>query len=366
MQLLPGLDKSEFFFLIFIKQIHNENSNSFFSMKENNLIFQIFDLDKYKMLLRNQLLIEKMGLLSIIKKIPQQDYCKDENDTKAPTICLNLSLLRRFDEPVVKLKEPFFTDIFKVFDLFISEFCSGEKLIIPKENYDDFLNESLQSHFMTGNRFTFEYDLNFVVSLVFTLFENNILIFYYKLFITSVKPKYETIEEADLKEKDEKLSLFERIKFNKLSLNVTKHMKLKSYMTTERKETDILKEKEDFVVQRLFESMQKNKINKEIIKESPLIHQEIPSQVLFATNPCELINVLGGNNFNYFYQNFHNEEEKTLPNEVKYKNNRQSSKNGHNNSKIYSSRNGYDKRKKTEICFVPKQSPTPVETQTVL
>lgn len=324
------------------------------------------------MLLHDQILAEKIALLSIFRKIKTDCYSKDEPDIKVSPPFFNHAFLAKFDHPIVKFKEPYFTDIFKVFDKFVSDFCEGDKIIISRANYDDFLTEALQTYFMTGHNISFEFDLNFVISLVFSLFENNILYFYQKLFISPAKPFYETKTDNNLTdEKTEKqYSLFEKMKFNKLSLNVTKHLQLRKKITTNEpnnKGVEILKEKEDFLIDDLFNSMRKNKLNNKTEKEPSIIPIMPQEPVFLAANPCDFMNFYPPNHhFTYSYQNAHYSEEETLySNEInKQRKTQKNSKNGRNSrTNQHLSRNSYDKRKKFEICFVPKQIPNSVDMQ---
>ena len=324
------------------------------------------------MLLHDQLLAEKIANLSIFRKINSNCYSKDEPDIKVTPPHFNHAFLDKFNHPIVKFKEPYFTDIFKVFDKFVSDFCEGEKIIISHANYDDFLTEALQTYFMTGHNISFEFDLNFLISLVFSLFENNILYSYQKLFILPGKPFYETkIDNNKITdEKNEKqYSLFEKMKFNKLSLNVTKHLQLRKKIITNEpndKNVEILKETEDFLIVDLFNSMRKLTLNKTETEPSmiPIMPQE---PVFLAANPCDFMNFYTPNHhFNNSYQNSHYSEEETLYlNEInRQRKTQKNSKNGRNpRNNQHSSRNGYDKRKKFEICFVPKQIPNSVDMQ---
>ena len=316
------------------------------------------DLEKYSPLLCSQILKEKLSSLSIFKKINKNAEIDEKNLEKSPITFLNLSFLQRFGDPIIKMKEMFFTDIFKLFDRYVSEFCSGEKIIIPKEKYDDFLVDVIQSYFMNCNGFSFEYDLNFIVSLIFILFENNILNCYYKLFITNVKPKYVNIDDLCTKDdepiiKPNTFSLFERTKFNKVSLNLKKHMKLNNQIANnlENKEKEIIKEKEDIIVQKLFETMQKNKT----IKEKVLIPPE-QTPLVYTSNHCHFINSLLGANVNYFYNSYINEEENYKTTSVNsypiYENTKKSQQ--EQKSKNYNRTNQYtlkhyEKKKKSEF-----------------
>lgn len=326
------------------------------------------------MLLHDQILAEKISHLSIFRKINTDSYSKDEPDMKFSPPYFNHAFLSQFDHPIVKFKEPYFTDIFKFFDKWVSEFCEGEKIIISRAHYDDFLTEALQTYFMTGHNISFEFDLNFVISLVFSLFENNILYFYQKLFISPAKP-FTSEADAETKLTDEKTgkqySLFEKMKFNKLSLNVTKHLQLRKKIIANEpnnKTVEILKEKEDFLLDDLFDSMRKNKFNSKIEKEPSIIPIMPQEPVFLAANPCDFMNFYPPNQqfTSYPYQNSHySEEEMVYSNEInKQRKNQKNSKNGRNSrTNQQSSRNGYDKRKKYEICFVPKQIPNSVDMQ---
>lgn len=281
---------------------------------------------------------EKIELILILKKVNQPQFIEEKEKTEIQSlILLNLPLLRNFQNPIIKIKDAFFIDIFKKFEKFIPEFCSGDKIILPKENYNEFISDIFHNFFDSSNNiFNFEYDLDFIISLVYILLENNILDLYYRLFLVDCKEKFENKGDRDIQTNfSSSISLFERTNFCKVWFNVGKYSKieLKSFEKKEEKieEINIIKDKEDFIIESLFESMEKKKndnYNKNENDKKQLETSQTPHFEFITPNNCKLMNDLTGNNLNHFYYPFiqnpnsskeENYKQKLAPIEIKKK-----------------------------------------------
>lgn len=304
-----------------------------------------------------------------------------------PMIMLNFDLLKNYEGSIIKIKQPFFLDIFKVLDNFVSDFCSNEKIILSKNHYDDFIQIATDDYFNNRVAFGFEYDLHFIVSLIYILIENNVLELYYNIFITNNKEKF----TKNLFSNGFPQSLIERMDLNKLSLNLSKkcssptknlvmNKSKQKMLEFEKNDENIIKEKEDLALDNLFSNLkQKKNKNTEKEHEEPFHSLFIPPTFNLYENTFNSLTIAFDRNV---FNNFIDEEEKTKKitpisllenNKIERKKSDYTSKNYKGNKNNYNCNNfrrtnSYRRNEdyNTEVCFVAKTNANQVNVEALI